>query len=54
MGEIDFQYTCPNCGEEFCGSMPCDQSEYANLITCEDCGHKYALTVTVEINVSTE
>lgn len=53
MDEIDFTYNCPNCGEGFCGSMPCDQSEYAKLVTCEDCGHKYSLSVYVELHITT-
>ena len=54
MDEISFTYYCPRCGEGFIGEMPCDQETYADLITCEDCGHRYTLNVRVDIIVTTE
>lgn len=53
MGEIDFIYECPKCGTEYCGEMDSNNEEYVELISCEECGHKYTLFVNIEINVQT-
>jgi DNA-directed RNA polymerase subunit RPC12/RpoP len=54
MDEIDFEYECPKCGELFCGSMPCDDKTFSDLVVCETCSHKFTLNVQVDVIVFVE
>ena len=50
---LDYEYTCPECGTDYCGDIDCDDlNDSIKKVRCEECDYEMEINVEVDVIVN--
>jgi DNA-directed RNA polymerase subunit RPC12/RpoP len=54
MFDLDFEYKCPHCGEEYTGEHDLNTEIINQTLDCDECGKKYKLKSKITMTIECE